>query len=320
MFAGPWALALAAIVTSLAGCTLDDANPRWWSLVLLPDTQHYTDKRPEVLDAQTWWIADHVDDLHIRYVLQLGDVTEWNDVDEWERASHSMAALDHLVPYAVVPGNHDYDAHEERSSRISEYFPPARTGAVAPEGGVFEQGNSENTFHLFDAGGDRWLVLALEWGPRDEVLAWAGDVLDAYPDRQAILVTHAYLYRNGYRYDWDTWGKKQKWNPHRYSRARWPVVNDGQEIWDKLISHHANVRFVFSAHVLGKHAFAHRASFSPTGTLVHQVLANYQSWQDGGDGYLRVVRFYDDFVSMESYSPYVDSFLLGDEDEYELAR
>ena len=38
-----------------------------------------------------------------------------------------------------------------------------------------------------------WIVVHLEWMPRDAVLDWADGVLRDHADRSAIVVTHAYL-------------------------------------------------------------------------------------------------------------------------------
>jgi hypothetical protein len=44
-----------------------------------------------------------------------------------------------------------------------------------------------------DVGDRKFLVLALEVYPRRAVADWAAGVLDANPDREAIVLTHAYL-------------------------------------------------------------------------------------------------------------------------------
>ena len=35
------------------------------------------------------------------------------------------------------------------------------------------KGKLDNTYHLYEKGGRKWIVLCLEWGPRDKVVAWA---------------------------------------------------------------------------------------------------------------------------------------------------
>ena len=48
-----------------------------------------------------------------------------------------------------------------------------RQSQLADFGGAMEPGRIENTFHTFHAGDHDYLVLALEWGPRDAVVEWA---------------------------------------------------------------------------------------------------------------------------------------------------
>ena len=55
----------------------------------------------------------------------------------------------------------------------------------------------ENSYHLVTLGDRDFLFLMLEYAPRDEVLAWAGEVLQAHPDHTAIVVKHTYLAGTG---------------------------------------------------------------------------------------------------------------------------
>ena len=100
---------------------------------------------------------------------------------------------------------------------INTYFPPTHFSAFSWFGDTFEAGHVENSFSVLpvDRGRASWLVLALEFGPRDEVLAWAASVLDAYRLTPAIIVTHAYLYRDGTPYD-RSLTPHQQFNPHDY--------------------------------------------------------------------------------------------------------
>ena len=40
-------------------------------------------------------------------------------------------------------------------------------------------------------------MLALEFGPRKDIVRWANDVMDRHQDREAILITHAYTTPDG---------------------------------------------------------------------------------------------------------------------------
>ena len=52
-------------------------SPRTARIVLLPDTQTYAEKYPEVLDSQINWILR--EGKHIVCVLQQGDLTQNNN-------------------------------------------------------------------------------------------------------------------------------------------------------------------------------------------------------------------------------------------------
>ena len=38
--------------------------------------------------------------------------------------------------------------------------------------------------------------------------------------REAILITHSFIYYDDTRYDWKKYGAKQRWNPHGYGIAK----------------------------------------------------------------------------------------------------
>src|SRR6185295_1417655 len=135
---------------------------------------------------------------------------------EWERASEAMWLLEGLVPYALVTGNHDLGpsgSAADRYTLLNEYFSYDRTAAWPTFGGAFEEGRLENTYHLFSAGGRDYIVMALEWGPREEVVTWADAVMAQHPDRYGILLTHAYLNNNDFRYDITDTEHPQDYNP-----------------------------------------------------------------------------------------------------------
>jgi hypothetical protein len=288
-----------------------------WTLVLLPDTQHYAEKYPHIYDAQTQWIADHAKSHNIKYVLHEGDITNNNTIEQWDNALRSMNRLNEAVPYAFAPGNHDYGPKgtcTDRNSFFNEskYFGPGSFYAKQPSvGAFFDPKLTSSSYHTFDAGGKKWLVLALDWAPRDEIVTWANEVVAAHPDHQVMLVTHAYMYYDDTRYDWAEKDKKQTWNPHAYGMAKLPgeTVNDGQQLWDKLVSRHKNFRFAFNGHVLVD-GTGLLSSEGQHGNVVHQMLANYQFKENGGNGDMRLLEFKPDgdTVAVRTYSPHLDRF------------
>ncbi|HEY7372066.1 MAG TPA: metallophosphoesterase [Polyangia bacterium] len=300
-----------------------------YAIVVLPDTQYYASSWPEIFDAQTQWIAENREALRIAFVLHTGDIVDADVPEQWEAARRSLSTLEGRVPFALAAGNHDYANIADRMGMINAFFPPSRFAAHPWFGGTFEPEHVENSYYRFDAGAGQWLVLALEFGPRDEVLAWADGVLKAFSDTPAIVITHAYLTHDGTRYDRNA-SPHQAYNPHDYVMMGQPrtTINDGEEMWRKLILPNGNVRLVFSGHDVSGDGLppgtaAHLTSTRTDGSVVHEVLANYQTCVAppcetfdgntvrGGSGYLRILRVSpaDRTVSISTYSPYLHRYL-----------
>jgi hypothetical protein len=300
--------------------------PTPYSVVVLPDTQYYASNYPEIFDQQAEWIVSERVAGNVAFVLTEGDIVDTDAPDQWMRASHSLHMLDGLVPYVVVAGNHDYAGGgwvSDRSTMIDDYFPPSTFTPYPWFKGTFEPGRIENNYTLFDVpgGGGQWLVLSLEFGPRDEVLAWADGILKQYPTTPAMIVTHAYLYSDDHRYD-NVLYPEQLWSPYDYPIGAGPpgTVNDGEQMWQKLVRPNSNVRFVLSGHVLND-GVGRLTSTRDDGTTVHQLLANYQVYDAGGDGYLRVMQFFpaERLVHVRTYSPYVGAFMTDADNDFVLA-
>lgn len=282
-----------------------------FTVVVLPDTQNYSERFPDLYLAQTKWIVEQQAARKIAAVLHLGDITNRSTTAEWEVAVKAMSALDGKVPYFMVPGNHDYSEGgvcKDRTTRMSEYFPVKKLQTQPTFGGVYdrEPDRVENSYHLFEANGRKFLVLGLEFGPRQDVVRWANEVVGKHRDHEAILITHAYMYYDDTRYDWARLGAKQNWNPHNYAvaRATQDDVSDGEELWANLVSRHENFILTFNGHVLGD-GLGRLSSTTPGGRDVHQILVNYQMRPRGGDGWLRLLEFRPDGKTLlvYDYSP-----------------
>jgi predicted phosphodiesterase len=282
-----------------------------FTIVVLPDTQNYSEKFPETYVAQTKWIVDNKAARNIASVLHLGDITNNNRPNEWENAVKAMHQLDGHVPYFMVPGNHDYSQNggcKDRTTLLNEYFPISNLKDRPTFGGVYdkEPDRVENSYHLFEAEGRKFLVLGLEFGPRKDVLRWANEVVGKYQDRSVILITHAFIYFNETRYDWKKYGAKQNWNPHAYgvAKATQDDVSDGEEIWEQLVSKHENFILTLNGHVLGD-GLGRVTTATPGGRAINQLLVNFQMRPKGGDGWLRLLEFRPDgkTVQVYDYSP-----------------
>lgn len=309
--------------------TTCEAPEETWTLVALPDTQGYTEEFPEVFQRQTEWIAANKDRLNIRFVAHLGDVTENNIPQEWEVARKAMGTLVEAgVPFCLPTGNHDLRTNkkmEKRRTILNDFFKPSDY-RNSEEAGFFQEGELENSWHAISTPAGKFLIVALEFGPRDEVLAWANEVISNHPDHQVLVVTHSYLYHDDTRYDWPVYGEKQKASPHRYAFAKEKegAANDGEEMWKKLVSKHPNIRMVLCGHVLGD-GTGYLISKGEKGNEVHQLLSNYQKGVKPdrgyrGGGFLRIIQFLPDgkTVRVKTYSPWYDQWLKDPDQEFEI--
>ncbi|HEY4185379.1 MAG TPA: metallophosphoesterase [Polyangia bacterium] len=328
----------ALLVAAIAAGGCDDGayppsdaatGPTEYAFAVLPDTQYYASSWPDIFNAQARWLVDNRVSQQLAFVLHTGDIVDSDEPAQWQVASQALHQLDDQLPYVITAGNHDYGGNENLADRMgmgSAYFPVADFARFPWFQGTFEPDHIENSASLFTVpGGGQWLVLALEFGPRDETLAWANSLLATYHDTPAIIITHAYLYRDGTLYD-HVGAPDQQYNPHGYLMMgqTGTSINDGQEIWTKVVAPNSNVKLVFSGHDVNGQGIppgtaARLTSVRPDGTVVHQILANYQTCTGppceavhGGNGFLRLLRMSNGGtrLSVETYSPYLDQSLV----------
>lgn len=280
-----------------------------FTIMVVPDTQYYSQKYPEIFHKQIQWIADNVKTYNVPLVLQLGDITETSSDAEWQVAKEAFARLDGKVPYVLTPGNHDYGGRLQvlaKRSPMSTFFPVAHFAKMPTFRGVYdaEPQKSDNSCHTFTAGGRKWLVLALEFAPRNDVVRWAGDVCAKHADHSVIIITHAYLEAKTNQRIAFTGGYGYKPTPAAPGQppAEKPDVNLGVELWEKLASQHANVAMVLCGHTSYTN---HKRDTGIAGNTVHEVVVDYQRDVNGGNGWMRLLQFLPDgrTVRTRDYSP-----------------
>jgi hypothetical protein len=94
------------------------------TVVVLPDTQFYASSYPTIFEAQVDYILAQKERRHIAAVLHVGDVVDNIYVDnEWLAATKALRPLDNVLPYILVPGNHDQDSN--RNGLMDKYFLPS---------------------------------------------------------------------------------------------------------------------------------------------------------------------------------------------------
>ena len=285
-------LILAALLLIWSAPALADKPAEPFTVALVPDTQFYSLKYPERFEAQMRWIKQRAKEDNIRFAIHLGDIVHNNTVKEWEAADKAYKILDGAVPYSVVPGNHDM-ANVNRqltrdTSRYNKYFPPSRYQERGWYGGHMGKTN-DNNYCLFEGGGMKFMVVSLEFVPTDAALKWAGEVIAKHKDHRVIVATHCYLSSNNQRENRSAQGYRLK-------------GNTGEQMWQKLIRKHANVHLVVCGHII---SVGRRTDKNDAGRPVHQILTDYQGLANGGDGWLRTMRFVpaESKIYVKAYSP-----------------
>jgi hypothetical protein len=266
---------------------------------VLPDTQCEVNYNPQMFYSQMQWIADKKDSLNIPIVLHVGDLVDFNNIDQYNRASEGFHILDKArIHYAIALGNHDTEAVSENSgsaapgnthqnlrktTRFNTFFPVKRFRA---QKGRFERNKSDNAFYVFKAGGMKWMVVTLEFCARPEPVEWAGKVIAKHHGYNVIILTHYHLNGNGII------------SP---DNAGYGDLSP-QAIYNQIIRVYPNVRLVLSGHT-GSSAF--RDDIGINGNHIYQVLQDYQG-EDNGGGYIRLLEFdtENDSISAKMYSPY----------------
>jgi len=275
------------------------AERSFLTIVMLPDTQHYSRKWPESFLAQTEWVRRNRDRENIVFVTHVGDVVNDRnkDMNEWDVADKALSRLDGVVPWGVALGNHDFAASKEgaRDARgFLQHFGPQRFKGLPWYGGASPNGLS--SYQLFSGAGTDFVILHLEMEAPDASLAWADDVLRRYPRRAAIVTTHSYL-------------KGRDGVGRSVEKGKGEGLNSGEEIWCKLIRNHPQIFMVLCGHVQATVEY-HQVSTNDAGNKVAEILADYQRRHNGGDGWLRLIRIVPAAgeIEVRTYSPVLNEF------------
>ena len=304
--------ALAMFLALAAVCQVTAQSADDFTIVVLPDTQNYSQFYPQIFDAQTQWIAANQGSQNIRLVIGEGDLLNTaTDPIQWQNAEHSIGILEQAkVPYVLAIGNHDYDSNPPRTRQatmFNQHFGPSRFAGSGYYGSSnYPAGSGENFYATFTWGSKNYLILGLEYVPRDGALTWARSVLDANANREVIVVTHSYLFYDGTTVD---------------SCDTQDMANDnnGELLWSKLLSQYSNISVVVSGHIT-KNLHARRSDVGVAGNFVHQLFANWQDWTNGGNGYLRIMKFSpsQNRIRVQTYSPYSGLYLTSSADQFTL--
>jgi len=133
-------------------------------------------------------------------------------------------------------------------------------------------------------------VISLGMNPSSNVLDWADARLKEYANRRAIVVSHHLLELDA------TFGAP--------GLATYDALKDNPNLFLMLCGH--------------RHGEAKRVDIS-NGNTIHTLLADYQEGANGGDGWLRILKFspLDDLIRVETYSPTLNLYETDSDSQFE---
>ncbi|RBL99691.1 hypothetical protein C1H84_14885 [Glutamicibacter soli] len=292
----------------------------------------------EAYNAIPRWIAENAEQRKIEYVAHTGDIVEnWHkDVyadeetqrriaeREFEFTSETQRILDETgIPNGVLPGNHDNRSGKDvgPDNLYNQYFGPERYESLENSQGwkqaqasyqSWAPGDNDNHYDLFSAGGLDFIALYLGFDVTEAEIAWANDVLAQYPDRNAMLMTHAY--------------NKPSINADGRGAA---YSHDGKRISEGILEKNKNIFLVLSGHEHGV-SIQVRKDVGQAQNNVVELLADYQFYEVGaeqlglagidgrnpqdmlrfGSSYLRMLQFDVERseLAIDTYSPMLGDF------------
>ena len=294
-----------------------------FTIAVLPDTQFYSETVPSIFNAQTDWIVSQRQARNIVFATQLGDLVQNGErganrnLTEWQRADAAMDRLDGnlasnpdgVLPYTALIGNHDYVTVSDKTSgnaRYQEFFSPNRYANRSwyLEGSVNVGGHAV----LFQGGGYTFLSLSLQYEALDSDLQWAQEIIDAYPGVPTLLQTHSYLNPTSL----------QRQKTIQGNNAGTPNAgNSGESLFRNFVFHHPQIFLVMNGHFSGEH---HQVSTNVAGQSVVEMVMDYQSRTNGGDGWMRLLEFDLEAgkIQARTYSPTLNAFETDANSEFEI--
>ncbi|GGL06018.1 hypothetical protein Sme01_55990 [Sphaerisporangium melleum] len=270
-----------------------------FSIVHYTDTQYLSEGAVEQETEQeraVWesaygkvvdWIKANKDARKISYVAHTGDIIENNIrkpadeamqrqvAGEFELSSKLQRGLDEArIPNGVIAGNHDNQSGTEDGpgAIYNKYYGPSRYQDAskgwrhAEYGGPWKEGDNQNHYDLFSAGGLDFVVVGLSYGVTRDEAEWADSVFKKFPDRNGILLSHDYLVPST--------------NPD--GRGAGFSAPDGSMLYKTVVEKNPNVFLILAGHEHGVGTNV-KPKVGQVGKGVVELLADYQFYTVSAD-------------------------------------
>ncbi len=248
-----------------------------YSFAVLGDIQTLTYNYPEKLSNLYTWILNNIESQKIKFCVGLGDLTENNAKEEYDLVNAQYERLIGKLPFSIIRGNHDREVGaasvvfnqnvtlEKYASQISGSYDSTML----------------NTYKIQQIGNEKYLFLNLDYVLKDEVLDWANGVILENADCRVIISTHIYFGTGTQYYDIGD----------GTSLTRYGAENNGQVLWDKVVSQHENVIMVLNGHTPTDNIIVNQKT-GRNGNTVTEILIDPQTTDANFEGLGLVAMFY----------------------------
>lgn len=218
-----------------------------YTLAVIPDIQMITYHYPSAVKNLPNYLLSVADEKKIGVAITVGDITDGgsNDADwkkQYKTISTQLNRLLEKMPYIVTAGNHDYDDEcktDHSLSYLNSAFKHSEISQWSSWGGSLSNDSVVNAYYLMEFYGVKYLFISIDYAPTNEVLEWACNVTEQYPDHRVIVSTHGYLDGDGRVFS----GMAKT----IFSKE---TTNDASEMWDKWLRKYPNIFMLFCGHVI----------------------------------------------------------------------
>ena len=260
-------------------------NPESEYIPVFGDIQFYTSAgRISLFKKSLQWITKQVDDGYsVNCVLHTGDVTHNSILNlQWQYFGDAIKDFYPKVPFISAIGDHDYKWPDgvHITDRDNTYFNWFLTFPTTKVVAYFEPGKMENVVVANFIHGKPYYILCLEFGPRNEVVAWASEFVSSHPDIKFILLNHEYM-ENG--------GGLRVQNLKCKIRIQNSSYNTPTQLWERLVKRHDNIAWVICGHV--GYMYSYFEAKNVKGREVPQIQHNIQADQFKDDNWLMLWEF-----------------------------
>lgn len=268
-----------------------------YSFAVIGDIQTLNYSYPEKLLDMFEWIRDNKEEKKIAFSVGLGDVTEKNSQREYLNAIEAYDKIDGTVPFSIIRGNHDRSGY---SSEIYDTYITQEKYSDEITGSY--DSSMLNTYRILKVGEVDYLFMNLDYLLADEVIAWANDVIAEHPECHVIVSTHIYMSNTGSYY---------KLDGNSGIGKKYGAKNNGEVLWDKLLSRHENIVMLICGHNPTDDIY-YRQREGINGNKVTEILIDPQSTDKNYTGTGLVAMFYfskdGKHLDVQYYSTAKDAF------------